>query len=402
MLEEEQVAFFLASRLITRGNKGTLALTIMIIAMVFVNLIFLPSIIAGVVVLFNQQTIDYSYANLVIEPREGSLVITNPQALVDKIDRIPGVVAATPRYAAGATIVHKSKSTTPLLVAIDPDSEREVMKIHTHIVDGDYLSGSDTGQILIGTTLAGTGEEKVERTPTLGGVAVGKTVDVTFRNGVTKQFRVKGIVKTGTSLVDGNAFITRNDAEAALGTPDLANQVLVRTKNTGDEDAMRLVLMQYGVQEQIWTWEDKSAEFLSSIVGSFGIINFISTIVSLVIAVVVIFIVIFISIVYRRRQIGILQAIGIDRRIIIKSYIFQALFICLCGTIAGCVLLLALLQYLAVNPLVFPGGPVAPLLETGLVIRAIVSLFCVAVIAGFIPSWLTTREEILAAIRGAP
>jgi putative ABC transport system permease protein len=400
MFEEEQVSLFLASRLIARGNKGTLALTIMIIAMVFVNLIFLPSIIAGVVVLFNQQTIDYSYANLVVEPKEGSLLIANPGTLVGRIDRIPGVAAATPRYASGATIVYKSRSTTPLLVAIDPRSEREVMKIADHIISGDYLSDSDTGQILIGTTLAGTGEEKVERTPTLGGVGVGRTVDVTFRNGVTKQFRVKGIVKTGTSLVDGNAFITLRDAEEALGTPGLANQVLVRTKTTGDEDAMRLVLMQYGVQEQVWTWEDKSAEFLSSIVGSFGIINFISTIVSLVIAVVVIFIVIFISIVYRRRQIGILQAIGIDRRIIIKSYIFQALFICLCGTIAGCALLLALLQYLAVHPLVFPGGPVAPVPEAGLVLRSVLSLFAVAVVAGFVPSWLTTREEILQAIRG--
>ena len=82
MLEEEKVAFFLASRLITRGNKGTLALTIMIIAMVFVNLIFLPSIITGVVVLFNQQTIDYSYGNLVIEPRSNQIYIEN-------VDRAP-------------------------------------------------------------------------------------------------------------------------------------------------------------------------------------------------------------------------------------------------------------------------------------------------------------------------
>jgi len=44
MLEQEKVAFYLASRLISRGNKGTLLLTVMIIAMVFVNLIFLPSI----------------------------------------------------------------------------------------------------------------------------------------------------------------------------------------------------------------------------------------------------------------------------------------------------------------------------------------------------------------------
>lgn len=400
MLEEEQVALFLASRLIARGNKGTLALTVMIIAMVFVNLIFLPSIIAGVVVLFNQQTIDYSYANLVIEPKEGSLFISNPDALVEKINRIPGVAASTPRYAAGATIAYKGKSTTPLVIAVDPDREIEVMKVHTGIVSGDYLSGSDTGRILIGTTLAGDREQKVERTPTLGGVDVGKTVEVTFRNGVTREFRVKGILKTGTSLIDNNAYISRRDLAEVLGEEDPANQILVRTRETGSENAMRLLLMQYGVQEQIWTWQDKSADFLQSIVGSFDIINLISTVVSLVIAVVVIFIVIFISIVYRRKQIGILQAIGIDRRIIIKSYIFQALFICACGTLAGCILLLAVLQYLAASPLVFPGGPVAPLLETGLVIRSITSLFVVALIAGFVPSWLTTREEILAAIRG--
>ncbi len=400
MLEEEQVALFLASRLIIRGNKGTLLLTIMIIAMVFVNLIFLPSIIAGVVVLFNQQTIDYSYGNLVIEPRENTLVIGDAAKLVQKINRIPGIVASTPRYAAGATVVYKGKSTTPLLIAIDPAGEREVLKVHTGMVSGDYLSGGDTGQILIGDTLAGSRELDVDRTPTLGGVEVGKMVDVTFRNGMTRQFRVKGIVDTGTSGSDSNAFILRKDLMDVLGREDEATQILVRTRTTGDEDAIRTLLMQYGVQEKIWTWEDKSADFLQSIVGSFGIINFISTVVSLVIAVVVIFIVIFISIVYRRKQIGILQAIGIDRRIIIKSYIFQALFICTCGTIAGCALLLAVLQYLAYSPLVFPGGPVAPLLETGLVVRSIASLFVVALIAGYVPSWLTTREEILSAIRG--
>jgi putative ABC transport system permease protein len=400
MLEEEQVALFLASRLIRRGNKGTLFLTIMIIAMVFVNLIFLPSIIAGVVVLFNQQTIDYSYGNLVIEPKEGSLRIANPGMLVDRIDRIPGVIASTPRYSAGAAIEYRGKSTTPLVIGIDPDREPEVMKVHTGIVSGDYLSGTDTGQILIGTTLAGNRDQKIERTPTLGGVDVGKTVEVTFSNGKKKLFRVKGIISTGTSLVDNNAYISRRDLADVLGEDDPANQVLVRTKTTGNENAMRLVLMQYGVQEQIWTWQDKSADFLKSIVGSFDIINLISSVVSLVIAVVVIFIVIFISTVYRRKQIGILQAIGIDRSVIIKSYIFQALFICACGTIAGFVLLAAMLQYLTASPLVFPGGPVAPVLDFWLVMEAVAGLFVVSLIAGYLPSWLTTREEILSAIRG--
>jgi putative ABC transport system permease protein len=400
MFEEEKVAFFLASRLITRGNKGTLLLTIMIIAMVFVNLIFLPSIIAGIVVLFNQQNIDYSYGNLVIEPRENQLVITNVAELQQKINRVPGVVASTPRYTGAATIVSKGKSTTPLLIAINPDDEKQVLKIHTKIISGDYLNDGDTGQIMIGTTLAGNKDQKVDRTPTLGGVDVGKTVEVTFRNGVTRQYRIKGIIASGQFSVDSSAFITRKELESVLGTTDTANQILVKTKTTGNEDAMRITLMQYGIQEKIWTWQDKSADFLKSIVGSFDIINVISTIVSLVIAVVVIFIVIFINTVYRRKQIGILQAIGIDRSIIIKSYIFQALFIFASGTMAGFTLLFVLLQYLTASPLVFPGGPVAPVLETMLLVRAIASLLVVSLIAGFLPSWLTTREDILSAIRG--
>jgi len=397
MLEEEQVAFFLASRLITRGNKGTLLLTIMIIAMVFVNLIFLPSIITGIVVLFNQQNIDYSYGNLVIEPREDQLLISNVGELQQKINRVPGVVASTPRYSGAATIVSKGKSTTPLLIAINPDDEKQVLKIHTGIASGDYLNDGDTGQILIGKTLAGNKDQKVDRTPTLGGVDVGKTVEVTFRNGVTRQYRIKGILASGQFSVDSSAFITRKELDSVLGTTDTANQILVKTKATGNEDAMRITLMQYGVQEKIWTWQDKSADFLKSIVGSFDIINVISTIVSLIIAVVVIFIVIFINTVYRRKQIGILQAIGIDRSIII---IFQALFIFASGTLAGLALLFVLLQYLTASPLVFPGGPVAPVLDPMLLFRAIASLFVVSLIAGFLPSWLTTREDILSAIRG--
>jgi hypothetical protein len=55
------VAFFLAIRSIQRGNRFTFLLTVAIMGLVFVNLVFLPSIISGVVVNFNSQSIDYNY-----------------------------------------------------------------------------------------------------------------------------------------------------------------------------------------------------------------------------------------------------------------------------------------------------------------------------------------------------
>ena len=400
MFEESKVAFFLAGRSIVRGNKGTLALTIVILGMVFVNLIFLPSIITGVAVLFNQQSIDYSYGNLVIEPKKNQIYINNVDELQRKLERIPGVTGVDPRYVTVVTIVYKGNEVTPALYAVNPDDEQSVLKIATKVSSGEYLSDGDTGEILLGYQLAGNVNENLDVIPSLGGVDVGRIVDVTFNNGVTRQFRVKGIITSNSFSVDTNAYITRAEYEEIFGLKDQANQILIRTRETGNENEMRNTLLSYGVQEKIFTWEEKSANFLNQIIGSFNIINFIGTMVSLVIAVVVIFIVIFINTVYRRKQIGILKAIGIERSIIIKSYLFQALFIFVIGTLVGSGFLLLILQLLAVNPIVFPGGPVAPVVDPVLIVRSIVGLLAVSLIAGYVPAWITTREAILSAIRG--
>lgn len=400
MFEESKVAFFLAKRSILRGNKGTLSLTILIIGMVFVNLIFLPSIITGVAVLFNQQSIDYSYGNLVIEPKKNQVYITRASELQRKLERIPGITGVSPRYLTSATIAYKGNVVTPVLYAINPSDEQGVLRIATKVSSGSYLADGDTGQVVLGFRLAGNEDEKLDVVPSLGGVTVGRVVEVTFNNGVTRQYRVKGIVTSNSFSVDSNAFITKKEYEDVFGLEDLANQVLVRTMETGKENEMRNTLLSFGVQEKIWTWQEKSANFLNQIIGSFNIINFIGTAVSLVIAIVVIFIVIFINTVYRRKQIGILKAIGIDRSIIIKSYLFQALFIFAIGTLMGGFFLLLILQLLAANPIVFPGGPVAPVVDLPLIVRSTMSLFIVSLIAGYVPAWITTREDILSAIRG--
>jgi len=400
MLEDSRVAFFFARRSIARGNKGTLYLTILIIGMVFVNLIFLPSIITGVAVLFNQQTIDYSYGNLVIEPRKNEVFIDKVGELQKKIQQIPGVTGVSPRYITGATAVYKGNAVNSPLYAINPDDDQAVLKIGSRVASGEYLGDADRDKVVLGFRLAGNEDETLDVIPSLGGVEVGNVIDITFNNGVTRQYRVKGIINSDSYDADSSAFITRKEYEDVFGLDDKATQVLVRTQETGNEEAMRTTLMSFGVQEKIWTWQEKSANFLDQIIGSFNIINFIGTAVSLVIAVVVIFIVIFINTVYRRKQIGILKAIGIDRSIIIQSYLVQALFIFALGTLIGLLFLYLILQVLAVYPIVFPGGAVAPVVDPPLIARSTMSLFFVSLIAGYIPAWMTTREDILSAIRG--
>jgi putative ABC transport system permease protein len=186
-----------------------------------------------------------------------------------------------------------------------------------------------------------------------------------------------------------------------LHLPDQATQILVRTSQSGQEDLYLNRLMEYGIQERIRTYQEKNQEILNQVVTSFSIINAISSGVSLVIAVVVIFIVVFINTINKRRQIGILKAIGINKRVIVYSYVIQVIILATCGTVIGLLMSVLLIYFLTIRPLVFPGGPVYPVVDLVSIIRSIISIYLVSLISGFIPSYNTANEPILEAIRGA-
>lgn len=400
MFEGLRVSAFLAWKSIQRGSKGTLALTIMIVALIFVNLVFLPSIISGVVKTFDDQSINFDFANLVIEPREGSQYIDGVTGLQKKVERIPGITGTSPRIAAGVTYFYRGRNTASTLYGITPGDERSATKIADYMTEGEFLSNGDTDAIVMGATLAGQEGEEAGGLPSLQGVVVGDSVEVAYPNGETRTYRVKGIYKTQSFGVDTAAFVTSREMSGVLGLRDQASMVLVKTEVNGREDDYKMVLLSYGIQEEIRTYQEKSGGFVDQAIQSFNIINAISTLVSLIIAVVVVFIVIFINTVNRRRQIGILKAIGIDQQIIINSYVLQVLFITAVGALAGMALAAGVMAYLTAYPLVFPGGPVYPVVEVQAILRSIASLFAVSVVAGYIPAWQIAGEDILTAIRG--
>ncbi|CCJ36332.2 FtsX-like permease family protein [Methanoculleus bourgensis] len=400
MFEGLRVSAFLAWKSIQRGSKGTLALTIMIVALIFVNLVFLPSIISGVVKTFDDQSINFDFANLVIEPREGSQYIDGVTGLQKKVERIPGITGTSPRIAAGVTYFYRGRNTASTLYGITPEDERSATKIADYMTEGEFLSNGDTDAIVMGVTLAGQEGEEAGGLPSLQGVVVGDSVEVAYPNGETRTYRVKGIYKTQSFGVDTAAFVTSREMSGVLGLRDQASMVLVKTEVNGREDDYKMVLLSYGIQEEIRTYQEKSGGFVDQAIQSFNIINAISTLVSLIIAVVVVFIVIFINTVNRRRQIGILKAIGIDQQIIINSYVLQVLFITAVGALAGMALAAGVMAYLTAYPLVFPGGPVYPVVEVQAILRSIASLFAVSVVAGYIPAWQIAGEDILTAIRG--
>jgi putative ABC transport system permease protein len=140
---------------------------------------------------------------------------------------------------------------------------------------------------------------------------------------------------------------------------------------------------------------------VSGIAQTFDIIKRIILFIGLAVAGITIFIVIFIATVSRRKQIGIMKAIGMKESIIILSYVLLALFYAILGIGVGATLVEFVLKpYFIANPLTFPMGKVSLLIVRSEFITSIISLIIVSIIAGFIPSWRVARENIIRAIWG--
>ena len=396
------VSLYLAVRAIRRGNRSTLALTILIIALVMVLMNFMGMIISGVVTLYNDQMIDYQYGHVAIEPRDKEIVIADADALVKRLKQIPGITGVSAHTGTAVTItnIKTGKFQSKSLTAFNPEDEQSATKYHMVITDGDYLSKGDTGQILIGTLLAGNEDESQDKMPSLGGIKVGDRVEVAYSNGVVKTYRVKGIYESLGVLIDSSAFVTRNEMDSIMHSENTATEILVRGASADDAPALKYTIMSYGVEEKVKTWNEKGKGIMGDAISSFNLIKNIMTFVSLIVASVVVFIVTYINIINRKKQIGILKAIGIRKQIIVGSYLIQVLFQCACGILVGILMLNAISFVLTVNKLRFPMGYITPVVDYSNLAVSIVLLCIVSLVSGYIPARQVVNEEILDAMRG--
>ena len=396
---ELKVSAFLAYKSIAKGNKGTTLLTILIMALAFVNLMFMSSLFTGMTDASENQVIETLYSNIVIEPKDEETYIKNPDSILKKVDSVPGVLGTSAQYVTASTITHKEKSGAWAVRSINPDDEIMVSSVPEMMITGEYLSKYDRGEIIIGKEVAGGHDGSLEHL-SLGGVVVGDTVQVAFKNGVKREYRIKGIFDTDFIQSNQLAYITEKEMESVLGTSDMASQILVKTEGKGGEDKYVKQFTMLGVHEDIKTWS-VYAGIVATITKSFDAINALISVIGFFVAGITIFIVIYVSTVSKRRQMGILRAIGIKESIIVRSYVFQAIFYALCGCIAGLMVMFAILvPYYTIHPLVFPMGNVTLVIEQKNAIARGLGLIAAAMVAGFIPSWRAVRETILDAIWG--
>ena len=402
-----RVAVFLVYKAITRGNKFTLILTILVTTLAFINIIFTSAIMNGAISKAYQQAQENYVSNIVILPIVDEKYVTQVQQLKTSINTLPGVVSCSSRYAQSGMIRYDPEKDNQdvrekawNIKSINPDEEVKVTSLQNYLVAGRYLEENDRDQIIMGKEISG-GYGASFQISSLKGARVGDEVSVAYGNGVKRDYKIKGIYNTYFPLADLNVFVTEKEMESVLGVHNRASEVLIKTDGSVPERVYIDRLRMMGIEkEQINVWMDFIG-YISGLTQTFDIIKSIVTTIGLLVAGVTIFIVIFIATINRRRQIGILKAIGMKERIIVMSYIFQAAFYASLGIIAGEIIIHALLiPYFIRNPLPMPIGMVSLVLVRQDMIFGIVSMIVVSMVSGFIPSWMVTRQNIIKAIWG--
>ncbi len=402
--KELKVALLLALRSLQRGSRSSVILTVLIIGMCFTNMIFLPSLFNGIGQSITKQVVDYEVSNVLVSPKSGDQYITDVDTTLDLINGMPGVQRASPQYSKGATFKYRQRVLGVSVRAIAPSDEKEVSPVYNQMVAGSYLGEGDTGEVIIGRGVAGDASvrQEDEFQPSLGGVRVGDSITIEYGNGYTKDYRVKGIYETGWSPVDSAAYVTRTDMEQVEGkTLDKADSITVKAKPGYTERFIKNELLQYGVgvTGNVQTTGDLLSKSLGRSLQSFAIINLVSLFVSIIIAIVVLFIVITIKTINSRRQIGILKAIGVDKEVIMHNYGFQVIILAILGIILGIIITLILAAYMAINPVVTPAWSATLYITPMDLFTNSLILFVAAIVAGYVPAYQVSREDIQTAMR---
>jgi putative ABC transport system permease protein len=402
LIRNLKVASLLAFTSIIRGNAGVILLTILILVLVAMNLLFVPSLLNGLVRSSDDKVKDTYVGDIVVEPAVEKELLRDAGDLVSKIESIDGVVAATPRSNMGAEIEFEDEQVRCTVFGISPEREKNVFTIHEWLTEGSYLDSRDGDEILLGIQLAGAEEPDLEFYPqSLQKVHVGDKVLVTYVNGIGKKYSVKGIFYTKHISTDLQAFVSEREFMSINSmSRNRANSIHVKLVDNINVDSVIKKISGIRDELKVFSWEDY-AGIVRSMTDSFNVIKAILNVTNVLVASFTVFIVTYIDVASRKRQIGIQRAIGITPSSITLSYLIRAIFYAITSFILASLIFVNIVIPLQIrHPFHFPFGEVYLLIGPSDMIQTALILLGVSFVSSLIPVRGIIRIKILDAIWG--
>ena len=416
-----RVGWFLALRQLRRSSKSTTSLIIFIMVLTFLNLVVVSGLLVGLIAGSFQQFRESYSGEVIITSAPQMDYIENSPALVSFLENHPWVEAISPRYGVTVQVLgtlddlpgknERANSMGARLTGFDLEKEEMVTRFSRFIQEGEHLNDEEHGYVLIGANLlkkySAFADANFPGLTLLDNVDVGSRVRITLsqKDGgvISKEFRVKGIVKSKIDEISSRVFVVDRELKSMLPVNKEQYQEIAVKTDHARAGALAEEIRQFmdGHQALVQTSDDAIPSFLRDIETTMGILGSALSSFALIVASITVFIVVFINAVTKRKFIGIMKGIGISPLAIQFSYIVQALFYGIAGSVIGLILTFAVLKpYFAAYPIDFPfSDGILVATYSGVAIRVVI-LLVVTFVAGYVPAKIIVRKNTLDAIVG--
>jgi lipoprotein-releasing system permease protein len=290
-------------------------------------------------------------------------VLRDWRALKTKIDNTPGVVATAP-YIQGPVIVEfQNRRVAPLIRGVDPVEEEKVIPLRKFIKYGNLnLEGDSTvlGIELARKLQANVGDKITVYSPgNLGEILDGikkletakgdeekKAIDQLREVILPKELTITGIFETGHYLHDSEYLLVPVYVGQELyGLQDGLHGITVRTDDPYSAERVKQAIEQFlQPPEYAQTWIDMNHQFFEAVRLERSVMFFLLFFIVVVAAFGIMSTLITVT-VQKRREIGIMKALGANIAQVIWVFLGQGTVVGLFGTLTGLGLGMTLIRY---------------------------------------------------------
>jgi ABC-type lipoprotein release transport system permease subunit len=257
--------------------------------------------------------------------------VPDATAIATRVAALPEVTTAVSRISGAAMVATATHSRGTFFLAVDPGVETpETLAVLDALVEGEMLSAARGSEVVVGAKLA----EAL-------GLSLGKKLvyTVTDREGeiVSGLARVSGIVRTGSTAVDGSLCILPIDTvRALLGyAPDEATSVAVFVDDhRRARDVAAAARAQVSGTTAVLTWAEAQPD-LAGFIEMKEASNWIFEGIIMVLLAAGIFNTLFVSVMERLREFGIMTALGFSSLQLFVLVMLESLWIALTGLVAA-------------------------------------------------------------------
>ncbi|KXU37452.1 ABC transporter permease [Cephaloticoccus primus] len=274
-------------------------------------------------------------------------LLYEPETVLDEVERVPGVAAATPFAEGVAMLEFARKPAFPAVQGIDLERAEAVVPLR-HFVRAGSLDALDDDSVILSAPLAQSL-----------GVRLGSRIDLYSplllerlkgdQVVMPRELEVVGIFEIGHQQLDNAlVLVTLRTMQELYGLGDAVHGINVKLAEGSDPDAVaariNTVLAAEGRPAQARSWLDANEDFLFVLQLEKNMIFFLLTFI-IVVSAFSVASSLLIAVVRKTREIGLLGALGAQPVAVALCFCFQGFFIGVLGTGCGLGLGLTFLHF---------------------------------------------------------